>query len=224
MSWRDIAPGDWGERLRLGIIAAIEQVYDENCQRFAPDDIGDNNKTFGITISENLQFVIERDVVSITDGIEVERPRNAWMLRLWGGAIIHVYKAPPDAVDVRDLRFNASKTKLELVSANGDQLELEFEEELSGRDEAPLMHIVIVHFGDPQQGLARVEVGAPYLSDLMGYDWEWTENLSDLPPHSDEDLSENGQLGSESMDSDDFGLEMRDDLDGGEQRGRLGEA
>jgi hypothetical protein len=82
MSWRDIAPGAWGEQLRLGILAAIEQVYDKNCQRFAPEDIGDNNKTFGITVSENLQFVIERDVVEIMEGVTVEKPRNAWMLRI----------------------------------------------------------------------------------------------------------------------------------------------
>jgi hypothetical protein len=31
-------------------------------QCFAPEDIGDNNRTFGITVSENLHYVIERDV------------------------------------------------------------------------------------------------------------------------------------------------------------------
>lgn len=63
-----MAPGIWGEHLRVGLLTAIEQVYDENCQRFAPEDIGDNNKTFGITVSENLYYVIERDVVPLIEG------------------------------------------------------------------------------------------------------------------------------------------------------------
>ena len=36
------------------------------------------HKTFGITISENLHYVIERDVVPLIEGAQVEKPRNAW--------------------------------------------------------------------------------------------------------------------------------------------------
>lgn len=224
MSWRDIAAGTWGEQLRLGILAAIEQVYDENCQRFAPEDIGDNNKTFGITVSENLQFVIERDVVEITDGVTVEKPRNAWMLRLWGGTILHIYKAPPGAIDVQELRFNASKTKLELVSENANQLALRFEEEeLQVPDSENLKHVVVVHFGDPQNGLARVDVGAPFAGDVNGWEWEWVDALSELEPYQEEGDGD-GELGSDAMDDEDFGLEMRDDVEGDERGDLPGQA
>lgn len=217
MSWREIAPGAWGEQLRLGILAAIEQVYDENCQRFAPEDIGDNNMTFGITVSENLHFVIERDVIPVTDGAVVEKPRNAWMVRLWGGVVLHIYKAPPGAIDVRELRFNASKTKLELVSQNADQLELFEKEKTHTLGSKDLHHVVIVHFGDPQNGLRRVDVGAPILDDVLGYDWTWVDALSELDPYQEDDASE-GEVGSDSVDDEDFGLEMRDDVGDDERR------
>lgn len=210
--WRKVAPGVWGEQLRLGLLASIEQVYDENCQRFAPEDIGDNNKTFGITISENLHYVIERDVVPSIEGAQVEKPRNAWVLRLPGNLLLHVYKAPPGAIDVREVRFNASKVKLELVAENAAQLALVFEEpELQVPSGPDLKHIVAVHFGDPKEGLQRVDVGAPYADEINGWDWKWVDGLSQLEPY-DAGLAE-GDVASDIVADEDFGLEMRDDAE-----------
>lgn len=218
MSWRDIAAGHWGEQLRLGILRATEQVYDENCQRFAPLDIGDNNKTFGVNVSENLHFLLERDVVAVMDGVEVQRPRNAWVLRLWGGVVLYIYKAPPGVTDVRQLRFRSSKTKLDLVTENADQLSFVFEEGLAPRGRAGLKHVVLVHFGDPETGLVRIDVGAPYLTDLNGCEWEWVECLSALQPYVEGDAETSGELASDSMVDEDFDLEMRDEAeDEGEQ-------
>lgn len=210
--WREVAPGTWGERLRVGLLRAIEQVYDENCQRFAPEDIGDNNKTFGITISENLHYVLERDVVPLIEGAQVEKPRNAWVLRLPGNLLLHVYKAPPGAVDVSEVRFNASKVKLELVAENAAQLALVFEEpELRVPANSGLKHVVAVHFGDPNQGLARVDVGAPYADEVNGWEWEWVDCLSQLEPYQAE-LGD-GEVASDVMVEEDFGLMMRKDAE-----------
>lgn len=221
MSWRKIAPGAWGEQLRLGILAALQQVYDENCERHAPEDIGDNNKTFGINVSENLRFVVERDVIPVTDGAVVETSRGAWMIRLWGGKLVHIYKAPPGAVDVREFRFNVSKVKLELVSQNANQLQLFEEEGFQSHGAEDLQHVVIVHFGDPQNGLTRVDVGAPFLDESLGYQWLWSAPFSELEPLQEAD-GEEGAVGSDSMDDEDFGLEMRD-VDG-DRKDLLGEA
>jgi hypothetical protein len=210
--WRNVAPGIWGEHLRVGLLAAIEQVYDENCQRFAPEDIGDNNKTFGITISENLHYVIERDVVPLIEGAQVEKPRNAWVLRLPGNLLLHIYKAPPGAVDVREVRFNASKVKLELLTENAAQLALVFEEpELQMPGNPDLKHVVVVHFGDPHEGLQRVDVGAPYADEVNGWEWEWVDCLSELKPYDAE--QEDGDVASDAMVDEDFGLEMREDAE-----------
>jgi hypothetical protein len=209
MSWRDVAPGEWGERLRLALLAALEQVYDENCQRHAPEDIGDNNKTFGINVYENLRFVIERDVIPVIDGATIETHRNAWMIRLWGGKVIHIYKAHPGAVDVRDFRFNVSKVKLELVSENADQLQLFEEEGFKAHGVEDLEHVVIVHFGNPQDGLTRVDVGAPLFGEERGYDWIWSGPFSELEALQ-EDGDGDGEVGFDSVDDEDFGLEMRD--------------
>lgn len=210
MSWRDFAQGRWGEELRLRLLRALEMAYDENGQRFAPDDIGDNNLVFGVAISENSKFLIERDVVARLDGVEVERPRNAWRLRLWGGVALYVYKAPPGVVDVRQLRFRSSQTKLELIEENADQLTFTFEEPGLRSAARTLGHVVVVHFGDPDGGLVRVDVGAPYATPLNGCEWEWVECLSALEPFVDQPR-EDEQLGSDAMDDEDFGLEMRDD-------------
>lgn len=217
-----MAPGKWGEQLRLAILAALRQVYDENCQRHAPEDIGDNNKTFGITVSENLRFVIERDVIPAMDGVAVETSRNAWMIRLWGGKVVHIYKAPPGAVDVREFRFNVSKIKLELVSQNANQLQLFEEDGFQGHGAEDLEHVVIVHFGDPDNGLTRVDVGAPFLDETLGYDWLWSGPFSELESLQEGESGDSG-VGSDSMDDEDFGLEMRD-VDEDERKDLPGQA
>jgi hypothetical protein len=212
MSWREFAQGSWGEELRLGLLRALERAYDENGQRFAPEDIGDNNKVFGVAVSENSKFLIERDVVAVLDGLEVERPRNAWRLRLWGGVALYVYKAPPGIVDVHQLRFRSSQTKLELIEQNADQLAFTFDEPAVRAAAGRLRHVVVVHFGDPDTGLLRVDVGAPYATALNGCEWEWVECLSALEPFVEETRDEQ-ELGSDVMDDEDFGLEMRDHID-----------
>ena len=212
MGWYEISGRDWGDEIRHCILTAIRDAYDENSRRYAPDDLGDNNMTFGVNVSQNLRFLLAHAVADLP-GIEVERPRGSFVLVLWGRVVLHFYKAPPGVVDVRDLRFDESKTKLELLAENADQLALEFDEpEFVHRPE--LRHAVVIHFGDPIGGLSHVEVGAPFASPVNGHDWEWVESLSDPPaPALDGGDPADHDEDSEEADEEDFDLRLRDDPD-----------
>jgi len=211
MSWHDIAPGAWGHDLRLRAMRAIRDAYDENVRRFAPDDLGDNNITFGVSVAQNLRFLVEREVSDLLD-VLVERPRNSFVLRLPGGYFMHFYKAPPGVVDVRALRFDESEMKLEIAQDNANQLQFEFAATESGLDARLPKHVVVVHFGDPIGGLHRVAVGSPYATPL-GCEWAWVEPF-------DEDLPGEGGLRPTIDDqprpeagSGGFGLRLRDVAD-----------
>jgi hypothetical protein len=65
-----------------------------------------------------------------------------------------------------------------------------------------LKHVVAVHCGDPQNGLHRVDVGAPFADDVNGWEWEWVDALSELEPYQEEGDGE-GELGSDAMDDED---------------------
>lgn len=208
MSWNDIAPGVWGHHLRLRAMRAIRDAYDENVRRFAPDDLGDNNITFGVSVTQNLRFLVEREVADLFE-VTVERPRNSFVLRLPGGYWLHFYKAPPGVLDVRALRFDESEMKLEIAQENAGQLQFEFATPESESGARGPKHVVVVHFGDPIAGLHRVVVGLPYATPL-GCDWAWVEPF-------DEDVPGDGGLESRTSDqpqpdagSGGFGLRLRD--------------
>jgi hypothetical protein len=211
MSWNSIAPGAGGHDLRLRVMRAIQDAYDENVRRFAPDDLGDNNITFGVSVSQNLRHLPEREVDGI-EGVEVLRPRNSFVLRLHDRFVVHFYKAPPGIFDVRALRFDESEMKIELAQVNADQLSFTFE----GLAEAPAAaaaslptHVVVVHFGDPIGGLHRVEVGSPYANVMGGCEWAWIE-----PFGLDEPLDGGSPIVDDtpkpSADSGGFGLRLRE--------------
>ncbi len=162
--------------LREQVLAAIAEAYDENCRRYA-EEIGDNATTFGVTLFHNICFFLEQRLEGV-GGVEIRRPSNAFVIEI-DGYFLHVYKAPPGAATMHAMRFDQSDVRLELVRENTDQLSLEFIEESAPIDEP--RHLVVVHFGDPIDGLERVEVGAPIASGVNGFAWAWSEVLSDQP-------------------------------------------
>jgi hypothetical protein len=176
MHWQEFFGKDRGELLRLGILAALEDTYAENSQRFAPDDLGDNNTTFGVSVSQNLRFLAERGLQGIA-GIAFCRPRGSFAVvvdrRYW----IHFYKAPPAVDDVRELRFDSSATQQEIVESNAEQLAWRFDPPGGAREEPD--HLVVVHFGDPVEGFRRADAGVPLQSPADGLQWAWLECLSD---------------------------------------------
>lgn len=179
MSWSSIAPGPDGLELRRQLVLAVETVYAENVQRHVPDELGDNNKTFGTNVSENLKHFVTNAarssaIASVTRG-------RSFQLHVLGYAI-SFYKAPPGATSVASLSFDDSDFKQDLVQHNATiaQRELDFESgDPAGKDpDVPQVigreHIVIAHFGSAEDGFSHAVVGAPHLTDT-GTEWKWQE-------------------------------------------------
>lgn len=194
--------------MREAILRALQSAYDENCRRYAPDDLGDNNITFGVAVSQNLRFLLERELRDFP-GIEIVRPRGSFAVLIDRTFELYFYKAPPGVFDIRALRLDASQTQIELVDANTNQLSLFDPEPREEPDE--LRRLACIHFGDPLEGLHRADVGAPHTSPSDGLQWQWAECLS-----TGEELLDAGQLAEglrsvEEGDDDEFDLRMRSD-------------
>lgn len=178
-NWSSMLPGGSGRELRRTILCAMREAYDENVRRYSPDDLGDNNVTFGVSVSHNLRHLVERDTSGFVD-VEAQRPRNSFRLRVPGGLYIYLYKAPPGAVDIRGLAFDDSELKLEIRQVNADQLSFDLGELASTNTTMPrATNIVVVHFGDPTAGFGHAEIGAPYSTTTGDCDWAWHEPFED---------------------------------------------
>jgi hypothetical protein len=218
MGWRDIA-GEHADVFRSKVLTALAQAYEENCQRFAPEDLGDNNITFGVNVSQNFRFLLAQELDGIA-GLSVRHPRNSFVVETGGGHIVHFYKAPPGVFDLGALRFDSSATQIELVRENSEQLAFDLRQTTEPGSSSS--HIVVVHFGDPDEGFRRADVGAPLLSSTEGLQWAWTECLSELAfSNQNRPEWEHGQ-GLEEIDVD-FGLRLRDNDEGEDDvsRGQL---
>lgn len=236
MAWNDIAPGGFEDELRRAVLAAIGQAYDENCRRFAPEDVGDNNISFSHTVRENLRFLVQRAIhelverhIGLAGAIEVHWRGLIYEVRLPGNVSLHFYKAPPGITDVRKLRFNNSRRQVDILKVNANQLALDLEA-ASGidvserRSNGAGRQIVIVHFGDPIDGLGNVVAGEPFLSDLNAPDWVWIEDLADATLLYERERPQPEAIVSDDVrDDDDFNdLPLRDDVSG-EQTGTEGQ-
>lgn len=208
MSFSLIAPGARGLELKRRLVSAIDTAYTENAARYAPDDLGDNYTTFGVSITHNLRHLAELAVDGL-ERIEVERPQNSFRLRIDGRYALYLYKAPPAARSIRELRFDESEMKLQIAQGNADQLQLDLDGVLPSdtrlnADELPA-HAVVVHFGAPETGFDFATVGAPYRTASGACEWAWSEAF-ELP-----DAAE-GQHEEEVVSprpADDFGLRLR---------------
>jgi hypothetical protein len=78
------------------------------------------------------------------------------------------------------MRFDQSRTKLDLVTENTEQLSLEFEDEKKPvYSPAHARQLVLLHSGTPGDGLKQILVGAPYFSGVNGLSWAWLEEFAD---------------------------------------------
>jgi hypothetical protein len=211
MHWERILGRGRAEAMSEAILRVLQEAYDENCRRHAPEDLGDNNITFGVAVSQNLRFLLERELAHLP-GVEIVRPRGSFAVRIDGRYELYFYKAPPGVCDVQSLRFDASNTQLALTHANADQLAFRFEPAGFPLDSEELRHIVCIHFGDPLEGLHRADVGAPVESPTEGLRWEWVECLSDDGVIIDvTDATESGEV--EPQEDDDIDVRLREDFE-----------
>lgn len=162
------------ERLRERLHTALVDAYTENCNRFS-EDLGDNNLTFAVSVVHNLRHMIE-EALEFEEGVAITRPRGSFQVEIDNRFVFHFYKVPAATGDVGEIRFDQSRTKLELVAQNTAQLSLEFEDEQPADS---LSQLVVLHSGTPNEGLKQVLVGAPYLSGVNGLSWAWLEELVD---------------------------------------------
>lgn len=209
MSFRDLLPDERGHRFRRAVLRALATAYSENAQRFDPEDLGDNNTTFGVNVVHNLRHLVEIEIDGI-QGIAARRAKNSFWLEI-DGHPVYIYKAPPGQTTVEGMRFDESELRLQILEQNAYQLQFD----LCGRPQAaaaplptPLLHPVITHFGGPEAGFTHASVGAPYKTKDGVCAWLWVEPFDDpesgrlpaadtsVPPMDDAD--------------DDFGLRLRD--------------
>jgi hypothetical protein len=164
-------------RLRDLIRGALVDAYTENCNRYS-EDLGDNNLTFAVSVIHNLRHMVD-EALEFEVGVCITRPRGSFQVEVDGRFVFHFYKVPSGAGDVGEkVRFDQSRTKIELLTENTEQLSLTFEDAPPAYRAEHARQLVILHSGTPGQGLKDVWVGAPYHSAVNGLSWAWLEEFA----------------------------------------------
>ncbi|HEY4896490.1 MAG TPA: hypothetical protein VII01_10405 [Solirubrobacteraceae bacterium] len=174
-SWDELIGGSRAEVLRGLLCKAAHVAHRENGARFAPEDLGDEALMYGLGTTINARHLAGRSIEDADlDGVAVCEHGRVWWLELQrpdGTAVrAYLYKAPPSARTVHDLRLDDTEIKKELSTSNGQQMAL-FNRS-GGKGNAQLLNILIVHYGDAVTGLEKLDVGAPYVNgDEIAWDW-----------------------------------------------------
>lgn len=216
MTWSAVAPEGLEHELALRLTRAARGSYDANCERYSPDDLGDDLLIFGQMVTKNARHLFGRELESL-DGLEVvasgliwwvEYERDGRRTRLW------LYKAPPGSRSIADLVFD-NDTKKQLSGVNAAQLGLVINanNDFQLDPEGIATEIVIVMFGSPEEGFSHAQVGAPFTIKAANdgkivVRWQWDERF-DVP------IDSSGPVRSDSPSSDDSGdsynIRLRDD-------------
>lgn len=175
MRFDEIAGPERASRLRQLFLGAINDAYTENVGRFS-EDLGDNALTFAVCVVHNLRHMLE-EALEHEPGIRITRPRNSFQVEIDARRLVHFYKGRSGAGDFGEIRFDQSRTKLELVSANAEQLSMVFDEDEAALEQCEVRHLVVVHVGSPSDGFVDAWIGAPVLSPVNGFRWLWLERL-----------------------------------------------
>ncbi len=175
MRFDEIAGPQRAARLRRLFLDAINDAYTENVGRFS-EDLGDNALTFAVCVVHNLRHLLE-EALEHEPGIRFSRPRNSFQVEIDARRLVHFYKGRSGTSDVGEIRFDQSRTKLELLTANAEQLAMVFEEDEAVLEQCQMRHLVVVHVGNPSDGFVDAWIGAPVLSPVNGFRWLWLERL-----------------------------------------------
>lgn len=173
--WDDLIKAPLAAELRRLLCQAARTAHIENGERFAPDDLGDDARIYGIATSNSARFLAGRAVESSQlDGVIVQERGLVWWLEIDRHELppvrVYFYKAPPGARSVWDLRLDDAEVKRRLSASNGRQLELFSRHPRAGH--ADLQNVIVVHYGDPHAGPGHLDVGAPYISgEELAWDW-----------------------------------------------------
>lgn len=236
--------GEHAGALRDVFCRAAATAHTENGDRFAPDDLGDDARIYGITTSNSARFLAGQDLESrALTGVTVCERGLVWWVEIDRTPLppvqIYFYKAPPDATKIDELRLDDADVKRQLSRSNARQLDLFNRSGAPGHPD--LLNLIIVHYGDPVAGPGKLDVGAPYI-DGNQMIWEWQERFDQAdeqahpaieirPLGNDGDVFEGLRLvepieegaqdpAASSLPSEDQrfeGMQMRDDLSDGDQ-------
>jgi len=201
MQLDEIVGPERAARLRRIFLGALNDAYTENCGRYS-EDLGDNNLTFAVAVIHNLRHMLE-EALEYETGVKVTRPHNSFQVEIDSSLAVHFYKGRSGVGGVGEIRFNESRTKLNLVTENAAQLALVFEEDTAPFAGREARHLVVVHVGKPTDGLTDAWIGAPALSPVNGFQWLWGEGLDGTEvatvPASDVAAATPAWLGNSSL-------------------------
>ncbi|MGO9900590.1 MAG: hypothetical protein ACLP0J_13035 [Solirubrobacteraceae bacterium] len=174
--------GENASVLRDVFCRAASTAHTENGDRFAPDDLGDDARIYGITTSNSARFLAGQDLESrALNGVAVCERGLVWWVQIDRAPLapvqIYFYKAPPGATKIEELRLDDADVKRQLSRSNARQLDLFNRSGAPGHPD--LLNLIIVHYGDPVAGPGKLEVGAPYI-DGNQMIWEWQERFDQV--------------------------------------------
>lgn len=219
MNFNELVPAPRGRQICRALLRAMTIAYAENAQRFDPEDLGDNNTTFGVNVVHNLRHLVEIEVEGI-EGLIVRRAKNSFWLEI-DGLPLYIYKAPPGCTSVHGMRFDESDLRLEILEQNTCQLQFDLDghqRETTASIQSPRLHPVVTHFGSPEAGFTHASIGAPYKAKDGSCEWSWIEPFqeddSDTSNTAADDPRVPGDLGE------DFALQLRDDREDESAEGR----
>jgi hypothetical protein len=174
--------GEHATVLRDVFCRAAATAHTENGDRFAPDDLGDDARIYGITTSNSARFLAAQDLAALgLAGVAVCERGLVWWVEIDRAPLapvqIYFYKAPPGATRIDELRLDDAEVKRQLGRCNARQLDLFNRSGAPGHPD--LLNLIIVHYGDPVAGAGKLDVGAPYI-DGNQMIWEWHERFDQI--------------------------------------------
>lgn len=173
--WDELIKMPRAAELRRLLCQAARTSHIENAERFAPDDLGDDARIYGIATSNTARFLAGRAVEAAQlNGVVVQERGLVWWLEVDREGLapvrVYFYKAPPGARSVWDLRLDDAEVKRSLSKSNGRQLELFSRHGRPGHPD--LLNLIVMHYGDPHVGPGHLDVGAPYITgDELAWNW-----------------------------------------------------
>lgn len=179
-SWDSLIGQSLATEVRACLGKAARTAHTENGLRFDPHELGDNSQTYGQTVSTNARFIAAGLAEAMNDSrVIVREPGQMWWLEITrdDGIVVNVflYKAAPSDRSIIDFSLDNTEVKKELTVDNGRQMT--FFDRNEDPENSFLRNVVAVHFGNPDDGFQKIEVGAPYLTEQGETAWQWFERL-----------------------------------------------
>jgi hypothetical protein len=160
----------------------VARVWQINVDRFEPSEVGDTNRSLGITAAENIRTLVIRDAWSVSNpaglgaGVKVTAPNDSLLVE-FAGVRLHVMKSAPSlalAEPQWDIDFNwagESEVRNDAATANaacpGEYLAVPgglFEDDLPGADSASrLREVMLVWAGGSNSPFTGGWIGLPVI-------------------------------------------------------------